>query len=66
MNIKLLRNATSVLNINGETMLLYPMLAPKDSYDVFPFSNNELRNHLVDLPVNEAELQRFIKELISI
>jgi L-ascorbate metabolism protein UlaG (beta-lactamase superfamily) len=60
MNIKLLRIATSALNINGKAMLVDPMLAPKDSYDVFPFSNNELRKPLVDLPVNEAELQALI------
>jgi L-ascorbate metabolism protein UlaG (beta-lactamase superfamily) len=66
MYIKLLRNATLVLNINGKAMLVDPMLAPKDSYDVFPFSNNELRNPLVDLPVNEAELQALIAKVDAV
>lgn len=60
MNIQLLRNATLVLKINGKTMLVDPMLAPKNSYDEFPFSHTQLRNPLVDLPINEAELQSLI------
>ena len=42
------------------------MLAPKDSYDVFPFSNNELRKPLVDLPVNEAELRALIAKVDAV
>ncbi|WP_259067036.1 MBL fold metallo-hydrolase [Mucilaginibacter sp. X4EP1] len=66
MNIQLLRNATLVLTIDGKTLLVDPMLAPKDSYDVFPFSNNELRNPLVDLPLYNEQLHALIAKVEAV
>ncbi|MGY0039292.1 hypothetical protein [Pedobacter sp. NJ-S-72] len=53
MKLQLLRNATQVLTVNGKTILIDPMLAPKETYEPFMNTNTTLRNPLVDLPVNE-------------
>jgi L-ascorbate metabolism protein UlaG (beta-lactamase superfamily) len=66
MNIQLLRNATLILTIEGKTLLVDPMLAPKDSYDVFPFSNNDLRNPLIDLPLDNQQLQALIAKVDAV
>ncbi|WP_179413768.1 MBL fold metallo-hydrolase [Mucilaginibacter sp. E4BP6] len=54
------------LTIDGKTLLVDPMLAPKDSYDVFPFSNNELRNPLVDLPLDNEQLHALIAKVEAV
>lgn len=56
MKLQLLRNATQLLNVNGKTILIDPMLAPKGSYEPFQQTNNSLKNPLVDLPLNDNEL----------
>ncbi|WP_183563509.1 MBL fold metallo-hydrolase [Mucilaginibacter sp. SP1R1] len=60
MNLQLLRNATQILSANGKTILIDPMLGPKDSYDPFPNTRNTLRNPLVGLPINTSELRQLI------
>ncbi|MDN5284679.1 MAG: L-ascorbate metabolism protein UlaG, beta-lactamase superfamily [Mucilaginibacter sp.] len=60
MNLQLLRNATQMLTVNGKTILIDPMLAPKGSYDAFQNTGNSIKNPLIDLPVTESELQQLI------
>lgn len=62
MKLQLLRNATQVLTVNSKTILIDPMLAPKDTYEPFMNTNTTLRNPLVDLPVNEEELNLLISK----
>ncbi len=62
MNVQLLRNATLVVKANGKTILVDPMLGAKDSYDPIRHTDNGLRNPLVDLPLNEAELQALVRQ----
>lgn len=62
MNLQLLRNATQILIVNGKTILIDPMLAPKGSYDAFQNTGNAVKNPLVDLPINDSELQQLIAQ----
>ncbi|QNK65040.1 MBL fold metallo-hydrolase [Pedobacter sp. PAMC26386] len=62
MKLQLLRNATQILKINNKTILIDPMLAPKETYEAFQQTNNSLRNPLVDLPVNRDELALLIAQ----
>ena len=57
MKIRLIRNATCIINMGGKTILLDPMLAPKDAFDPMPWTSNGIRNPTVDLPVSEHELE---------
>ncbi|WP_188316154.1 MBL fold metallo-hydrolase [Chitinophaga agrisoli] len=66
MNVQLLRNATLVVQVNGKTILVDPMLGARDSYDPIPYTDNGLRNPLVDLPINEAQLQALIGQTDAI
>ncbi|MGH1516919.1 MBL fold metallo-hydrolase [Chryseobacterium sp. JK1] len=56
MKLHLWRNATLELNINGTSILIDPMLGEKGSLGVFPMTDNEMLNPLVDLPFSEKEL----------
>lgn len=60
MKVQLLRNATQVLTVNGKTLLIDPMLAPKGTYEPFRNTENTLKNPLVDLPINDIELAQLI------
>lgn len=66
MNLQLLRHATQILSVNGKTILIDPMLAPKGSYDPIPNTGNTLRNPLVDLPVDENELKQLIDRVDAV
>lgn len=63
MKLQLWRNATLLLNIDGTSLLIDPMLGTKGSLGKFPMTDNELLNPLVDLPFTREEL---IKRLQSI
>lgn len=56
MKLQLWRNATLLLNIDGISILIDPMLGKKGSLGQFPMTDNELLNPLVDLPFNQEEL----------
>lgn len=56
MKLQLWRNATLLLNIDGTSILVDPMLGEKGSLGKFPLTDSELLNPLVDLPFNEEEL----------
>ncbi|WP_284463781.1 MBL fold metallo-hydrolase [Chryseobacterium sp.] len=56
MKLQLWRNATLLLNIDGTSILVDPMLGEKGSLGKFPMTDNELLNPLVDLPFSREEL----------
>ncbi|UKB86225.1 MBL fold metallo-hydrolase [Chryseobacterium sp. MEBOG06] len=63
MKLQLWRNATLLLNINGISILVDPMLGEKGVLGPFPMTDNELLNPLIDFPFSQEEL---IKKLRSI
>ncbi|SFE46917.1 L-ascorbate metabolism protein UlaG, beta-lactamase superfamily [Chitinophaga sp. CF118] len=56
IKLQLLRNATQILHINNKKVLIDPLLAPKHTYDSIPQTGNNLRNPLVDLPIDIEEV----------
>jgi L-ascorbate metabolism protein UlaG (beta-lactamase superfamily) len=66
MKLQLLRNATQILVINNKTILIDPMLAPKDSYEAFQNTGNTIRNPLVDLPLSDDELKQLIAHVDAV
>ncbi|MCQ9633432.1 MBL fold metallo-hydrolase [Chryseobacterium sp. WG23] len=56
MKLQLWRNATLLLNIEGTTILVDPMLGEKGSLGKFPMTDNELLNPLVELPFSREQL----------
>lgn len=65
-NIRLLRNATLVLEFGGKKMLIDPMLAEREAYPAFAGAGNEIRNPMVDLPVSEQELMILIEDVDAV
>lgn len=60
--IRLLRNATLVIEVAGVKLLVDPMLGKKDSMDPVKNAANALRIPMVELPVNEDELKQLIEQ----
>ena len=58
MKLELWRNATLVLEIGGKNILIDPMLGEKGSLGLFPMTDNELPNPLVELPFTEEILKK--------
>jgi L-ascorbate metabolism protein UlaG (beta-lactamase superfamily) len=58
--IRLLRNATLVITLDGFRFLIDPLLAPKDSYDPIMWTSNNIRNPMTELPVSNSEMQEII------
>lgn len=56
MKIQQIRNATLILEFGGKKFLIDPFLSDKGALPAFPFTHNELRNPLVELPVEIDEL----------
>src|SRR5690625_298259 len=55
--IQFIQNATLVLNYAGKRLLMDPMFAEKGAYPGFPgTANSELRNPLVEMPVEPESL----------
>ncbi|WP_028974780.1 MBL fold metallo-hydrolase [Spirochaeta cellobiosiphila] len=50
------RHGTSILNIDGKTILIDPLFAPKGSYPPVFMTHNDHRNPLIDLPVDYQQL----------
>ena len=59
-SIRLLRNATLVIEFGGKTLLIDPMFAEQGAYDPFPGAASSERNPTVPLPVSGAELADII------
>lgn len=66
MKLQLLRNATQILTVNGKTILIDPMLAPKHSYASFGQTSNDQKNPLVDLPIDHTALEMLIAQTDAI
>lgn len=60
-SIRLLRNATVIIKIDGIQFLVDPLLAKKDTYDPIIWTSNNIRNPMVDLPVSDTELKEIIE-----
>lgn len=66
MKLQLWRNATLLLNIDGISILVDPMLGEKGSLGKFPMVDNELLNPLVDLPFGKEELNQKLKNVDAV
>ncbi|CEJ69342.1 metal-dependent hydrolase [Chryseobacterium oranimense G311] len=66
MKLELWRNATLVLQIGGKNILIDPMLGKKGSLGLFPMTDNELLNPLVDLPFTEEILKERLSEIDAV
>lgn len=62
MEVKLLRNASLIVAVNGKRILVDPMLSPKGTLPPTPFTKNRKMNPTVDLPVNLS----FLNEIDAI
>lgn len=58
--LRLLRHATIVLEINGTSILIDPMLSSKNEMDPVQNCGNDTRIPMVDLPVDEDELKNIL------
>lgn len=54
MKLQLVRNATLKISYSGKTLLVDPMLCPRETFD--PFVPGLKRNPLVDLPFSKEEV----------
>jgi len=66
MNIRLLRHATLVIEMNHKKLLIDPMLSSKDGLDPVPNCGNEIRIPMVELPVNNEELTKILEEVDAV
>lgn len=66
MKLQLWRNATLLLNIDGVSILVDPMLGDKGSRGKMPMTDSELLNPLVDLPFNKEELNKKLKSVDAV
>ncbi|WP_347217278.1 MBL fold metallo-hydrolase [Chryseobacterium sp.] len=66
MKLQLWRNATLLLNIDGISILIDPMLGKKGSLGKFPMTDNELLNPLLDLPFNQEELVKKLQTIDAV
>lgn len=66
MKLQLWRNATLLLNIDGISILVDPMLGEKGSMGKIPMTDSELLNPLVDLPFSKEELNNRLKEIDAV
>lgn len=65
-SIRLLRHATSVLEIGGVKFLIDPMLSPKDAMDPVKNAGNDLRIPLVDLPMSPEAMNKIISDVDAV
>lgn len=56
MQFQEIRGATSIVTFNGIRFLIDPFFAPKDTYPSIPSPYNQLKNPLVDLPMQIADI----------
>ncbi|MBK1896602.1 MBL fold metallo-hydrolase [Chryseobacterium paridis] len=66
MKIEFWRNATLVLIVNNTRILVDPMLGEKGSLGIFPMTDNELLNPLVDLPFDNQTLLEKLKKVDAV
>lgn len=63
MEIQLIRNATLVVRMAGQTILIDPMFSAAEAMDTVPNAPNTRRNPLVGLPFDDAALAGLIAGL---
>ncbi|RXM38997.1 MBL fold metallo-hydrolase [Chryseobacterium sp. CH21] len=66
MKLQLWRNATLLLNIDGISILIDPMLGDKGSMGKIPMTDSELLNPLVDLPFSREELKKKLEGIDAV
>ncbi|PTT22911.1 MBL fold metallo-hydrolase [Chryseobacterium sp. HMWF028] len=66
MKLQLWRNATLLLNIDGISILVDPMLGEKGFMGKIPMTDDELLNPLVDLPFSKEELSKKLKQIDAV
>ena len=60
--IRLLRNATLVVDFGGKKLLIDPMFADKGEFPAFSGAGNDFRNPMVELPIGADELKTLVSE----
>ena len=66
VRFRLLRHATLILEVDGKKILVDPMLSKKEAMDPVQNASNSNRIPLVDLPINDAELDKLLKEVDAV
>ncbi|MBP1163905.1 L-ascorbate metabolism protein UlaG (beta-lactamase superfamily) [Chryseobacterium sp. PvR013] len=66
MKLQLWRNATLLLNIDGISILIDPMLGEKGSMGKMPMTDSELLNPLVNLPFSKDELLKKLQGIDAV
>ena len=66
MDIALIRHATLVISINGQNLLIDPMFSPAGSSAPIPSTPNQQRNPLIELPLDDAGLNRLLEEIDAV
>lgn len=66
MKLQLWRNATLLLNIDGISILVDPMLGDKGSMGKIPMTDSELLNPLVALPFSKEELKKKLEGIDAV
>lgn len=66
MKLQLWRNATIQLSINGKVFLIDPLLGEIGSIGVFPWTENQNKNPLVNLPFTDDELTRKLQRIDAV
>jgi L-ascorbate metabolism protein UlaG (beta-lactamase superfamily) len=61
MQIQLIRHATIVLSWDDMTLLVDPMLNPKDATDPIANTPNQVRNPMIDVPLTDAEVAALVE-----
>ncbi|MCY4780529.1 MBL fold metallo-hydrolase [Sphingobacterium sp. UT-1RO-CII-1] len=62
MKVRLIRNATLLITINEQTLLIDPMLGHRGALGKFPWIDDIRENPLTNLPFDDYELQRIIEQ----
>tara|TARA_R110002049_G_scaffold47793_7_gene138021 strand:+ start:694 stop:1455 length:762 start_codon:yes stop_codon:yes gene_type:complete len=66
MEVQLWRNATVLLHIKSIKFLIDPMLGKKSSFGVFPWTQDNRPNPLVDLPFDTKELDNYLASIDAV
>lgn len=66
MKLQLWRNATLQLTIHDYSLLIDPMLGKKGSLGVFPWTEDQRTNPLVDLPFSEKQLREKLASIDAV
>lgn len=66
MRFRLLRHATLLLEVNGKTILVDPMLSKKDSMDPVVNASSTARIPMVELPFSDEELQQVLNKIDAV